>query len=174
MLPMLGREVVEGQQRIAIFDQALDRLVVFDAPGLDEDIERRERILLCLGHPDLLQRPLGFRMLALRQLVQHIGRLVYPATVAADLRPYLLNRLPEAERAVGDRQLRTNRQPAPLQVEQQFPPGLPTLAYAVDQADQLLLPLGRGTDDDQETLRGLLEAGLHMDAVDPEVYVALG
>src|SRR5436190_5234878 len=49
MLPMLGREVVEGQQRIAIFDQALDRLVVFDAPGLDEDIERRERILLGLG-----------------------------------------------------------------------------------------------------------------------------
>src|SRR6266550_4144844 len=36
MLPMLGREVVEGQQRIAIFGQTLDRLVVFDAPGLDE------------------------------------------------------------------------------------------------------------------------------------------
>jgi hypothetical protein len=34
---------------------------------------------------------------------------------------------------------------------------LPTLAHPVDQADQLLLPLGRGTDDDQETLRGLLE-----------------
>src|SRR5215468_2673801 len=46
MLPMLGREVVEGQQLIAIFDQAFDRLVVFDAPGLDEDIERLERILL--------------------------------------------------------------------------------------------------------------------------------
>jgi hypothetical protein len=28
---VLGREVVEGQQRVAIFDQALDRLVVFDA-----------------------------------------------------------------------------------------------------------------------------------------------
>jgi hypothetical protein len=30
---------------------------------------------------------------------------------------------------------------------------------------RLLLPLGRGTDDDQETLRGILEPGLHMDAV---------
>jgi hypothetical protein len=57
---MLGREVVEGQQRVAIFDQALDRLVVFNAPGLDEGIERRERILLGLGHLDFLQRPLGF------------------------------------------------------------------------------------------------------------------
>src|SRR5947199_7505598 len=66
MLPVLGREVVEGQQRIAILAQALDRLVVFDAPGLDEGVERHERILLGLGHPDLLQRPLGFRLLALR------------------------------------------------------------------------------------------------------------
>src|SRR5262245_8803071 len=56
MLPMLGREVVEGEQRIAILDQALDRLLVFGAPGLDQGVERHERILLGLGHPDLLQR----------------------------------------------------------------------------------------------------------------------
>ena len=61
MLPMLGRKVVEGEQRIAIFDQALDHLVVFDAPGLNEGVECHERILLGFGHPDLLQRPLGFR-----------------------------------------------------------------------------------------------------------------
>jgi hypothetical protein len=34
--------------------EALGRLVVFDAPGLDEGVEGRERILLALGHPDLL------------------------------------------------------------------------------------------------------------------------
>src|SRR6266478_3193140 len=32
VLPVLAREVVEGEQRVAILDQALDRLVVFDAP----------------------------------------------------------------------------------------------------------------------------------------------
>jgi hypothetical protein len=58
MLPVLGREVVEGEQRVAILDQALGRLVVFDAPGFDEGIERRERIVPGLGYPDLLQRPL--------------------------------------------------------------------------------------------------------------------
>ena len=73
MLPVLGREVVEGEQRIAILDQALDRLVLFDAYGFDEGIERGECILLGLGHPDLLQRPPGFRLLALRQLVQDIA-----------------------------------------------------------------------------------------------------
>src|SRR5437764_15458371 len=31
MLPMLGWAVVEGEQAITILDQALDRLVVFDA-----------------------------------------------------------------------------------------------------------------------------------------------
>ena len=31
MLPVLSREVVEGKQRVAILDQALDSLVVFDA-----------------------------------------------------------------------------------------------------------------------------------------------
>jgi hypothetical protein len=36
MLPVLSREVVEGKQRVAILDQALDSLVVFDAPSFDE------------------------------------------------------------------------------------------------------------------------------------------
>jgi hypothetical protein len=31
---MLGREIVEGEQRLTILDQAFDCLVVFDAPGL--------------------------------------------------------------------------------------------------------------------------------------------
>src|SRR5262249_48255304 len=46
--------------------------------------------------------------------------------------------------------------------------------HAVDEADELLLALGRGAEDDQQALRGVLEHGLHMDAVDPEVHVALG
>jgi hypothetical protein len=57
-------------ERIAIFDQALDSFVVFDAPGFDEGVERHECILLGLGHPDLLERTLGFRLLALWQLVE--------------------------------------------------------------------------------------------------------
>ena len=174
MLPVLGGEVVEGEQRVAILDQALDRLVVFDAPGFDEGVERGERILLGLGHPNLLQRPLGFRLLALGQLVQDVGGLVHPAALAARLRPHFLDRLPEAERAVGDRELGRHRKPAPFEVEEQFPPGLRALAHAVDEADKFLLAFGRGADDDQQALRGVLEPGLHVDAVDPEVDVALG
>src|SRR2546430_4055631 len=71
MFPVLSREVVEGKQRVAILDQALDSLVIFDAPDFDEGVERGECILLGLGHPDLLERTLGIRLLALGQLVQH-------------------------------------------------------------------------------------------------------
>src|SRR6266700_3073573 len=94
--------------------------------------------------------------------------------VAAELRPHFLDRLPEAERAVGDRELGSHREPTPLQVEEELPPGLRTLAHAVDEADKLLLAFGRGADDDQQALRGVFEPGLHVDAVDPEVDVALG
>jgi hypothetical protein len=64
----------------------------------------------------------------------------------------LLDRLPEAERAVGDRELGRYRKPAPLQVEEQFPPGLGALAHAVDEADELFLALRRGADDNQQAL----------------------
>src|SRR5262245_16019666 len=111
MFPVLGREVVEGEQRLAVLDQALDRLVVFGAPGLDQGVERRTCILLGLGHPDFLQRALGFRLLAVRQLVEHVGALVHPAALAEGLGPYLLDRPPEAERAIGDRELGRHRKP---------------------------------------------------------------
>src|SRR3981081_2017770 len=113
MLPVLSREVVEGKQRVAILDQALDSLVVFDAPGFDEGVERGECILLGLGHPDLLERTLGLRLLALGQLVQDIGGLVHPTALAACPRPHLLDRLPEAEGAAGDRELGSHRKPPP-------------------------------------------------------------
>src|SRR5258706_15284358 len=102
MLPVLGREVVEGEQRVAILDQTLDRLVVFDAPGLDEGVEGRKRILLGFGHPDFLQRPLGFRLLALRQFVEDVGGFMHPAALAARLGPYLFERLPESKRAISE------------------------------------------------------------------------
>ena len=46
--------------------------------------------------------------------VEDVGGLVHPAALAADPRPYFLDRLPEAERAIGDRQSRSHRKPAPL------------------------------------------------------------
>ena len=90
------------------------------------------------------------------------------------VRPHLIDRLPKPERPVRDGELRRHRQTAPLEIEEELLPGLRTFAHAIDQADKLLLALGRGTNDDQQALRVVLEPGLHVDAVDPEVHVAFG
>ena len=86
----------------------------------------------------------------------------------------LAERLPEAERAVAERQLRTHFKAAPLEIEQNFEPGLLTFAIAVGDGDQFLLSLVRGPDDHQDTLLLFLHAGAEIDAVHPEIDVALG
>ena len=52
VLPVLGREVVEGQHRLAVLDQALHGLVVLDAIGLGKSAERGLGIGFGLGHQD--------------------------------------------------------------------------------------------------------------------------
>ena len=99
---------------------------------------------------------------------------MHPAALAARLGPDLLKGLPEAECAISDRKLGADGQPAPLKVEQQLPPGLHALAYTIGQADELLLALWGGADDHEKALRVRFKAGLHMDAVDPEIDVAFG
>ena len=56
MFPVLGGEVVEGEQCFAVLDQALDRLVVFGAPDFDEDIERRVAPMMISRHCALSSR----------------------------------------------------------------------------------------------------------------------
>ena len=60
-----------------------------------------------------------------------------------------------------------------VEVEEQLAPGLRALAHATDEADELRLAFGCGTDDDQQALRGVLESRLHVDAVGPKVDIAL-
>src|SRR4051812_34633302 len=54
VLPVLGGEVVEGEQRIAVLHQARDRLVVLDPVGLDE-----ARPFQAVPHPGGSWRPRG-------------------------------------------------------------------------------------------------------------------
>jgi hypothetical protein len=58
--------------------------------------------------------------------------------------------MPEAVRTVGD------REPTPLQVEHQLPPGLGALAHAVDEADEFLLTLLRGPNETTVRLLAIL------------------
>ena len=70
-----------------------------------------------LGHPDLLESTLCLRVPALGQLVEHVGGLVHPTALAAGPGPHFLDRLPEAERAVGDGEVGRDREAAPFEVK---------------------------------------------------------
>ena len=121
-----------------------------------------------------MQHALGLGLLALGQLVENVGGLMHPASLLTGLGPDLADRLPEAERAIGDGDLGRHRQTPALEIEQQGAPVVSALARAVDKAEQLLLALRRGADDDQDALRLVLQTRLQVDAVGPDVDVAFG
>jgi hypothetical protein len=98
------------------------RLLVFGRVALDEGVERPLGGGLGFGHPDLLQRAFGFRLLALRQLGEHVRGLVHPAALLARFRPDLTGGFPEPESAIGDDEPRGRIEPAPLQIKQQIAP----------------------------------------------------
>ena len=171
---MLGGEVVEGEQRLAVFRQALDSFLILDAVRFDKPIECGLGVLLGLRHPDILQFPLGLCLQALWQPVQDIRRFVHPTALCSRLRPHLIDRLPEAERPIGDGELRGDCETAPLEIEQQLLPGLHALADAVGKPNQFLLAFGGGTDDHEQALRIIFEPGLDVDAIGPDVDISLG
>src|SRR5215510_3972248 len=172
MLPVLGGKVVEGEQRVAIFFQTGGRLLVFQRVALDESVERGKGVHFRLGHPDLLQVTLGLRLLALRQLGEHVCCLVHPAALLAHFRPYFAGGLPKAKTTVGDGEFRPHVEPATLQVEQQAAPIVCTFPCAIDKTDELLLALWRRPDQNEDALLLVLETRFEMDSIRPDVNVS--
>ncbi len=73
---MLGREVIEGGQDVAILDQAGARLFVFRPVLGSEAIEGLISACPAFGVVDPMKIALGLLLHRLRQIVQNIGRLV--------------------------------------------------------------------------------------------------
>src|SRR5256886_8120363 len=174
MFPVLGREVVESKQRVSILAQAIGGLLVFQRVALDEGVERQFGSNFGFGHPDLLQRSFGLRLLAFRQLGEHVRGLVHPAALLARFRPDLTGSLPEPECAIGDDEPRRHIEPAPLEIEQQIAPVLCVLAGTIGEADQFLAAFWRRADQHEDALLFVFEPRFEMDAISPDVDVALG
>jgi len=64
-LPMLGREVVEGEQLFSVLDQAFGGFGVFRLEGVDEQIEGGMGVLTRFGLPDVVQHLLDLGLGAL-------------------------------------------------------------------------------------------------------------
>src|SRR5712664_3627437 len=98
---------------------------------------------------------------------------MHPATLLARFRPDFTGGLPEPERAISDGEPRRHVEPAPLQVEQQIAPVVRALAGAIGEADQFLAAFRRRADQNQDALLFVFEARLEMDAIGPDVDIAL-
>ena len=60
-------------------------------------------------------------------------------------------------------------QPVTLEVEQQFFPGLLALPIPIPEPDEFFVALGISANNDQDTMARVLQAGLKVDAIDPEI-----
>ena len=172
MRPVLGGKVEKRQQRVAILQQAFDGVVVFRRVFLGESRHRRFGRRAAGRQPDFAQVLVRRRLKRFRQLVEHVGCFVQPASLMPRRRKRFLQRLPEAKRAVAHREFRRVRKAARLQIDQQFLPTLRALAKAGLEADQLLLAFGRGADQDQHAFGLRLHARLKIDAIGPEIDIA--
>lgn len=104
-------------------------------------------------------------------LVQHVHRFVHPAALGAGVAIPLGQGLPEAEGSIADGEPGINRQAAALQVQPHRLPGFLGFTESVGERQELLLALGRGTDDDEDARVGLFQAHAEVDAVDPQIHV---
>ena len=125
-------------------------------------------------HPDLPQVLLDRGLDRLRHLVENVAGFMKPTPLMLCPGEDLVESLPEPQRAVGDRQFRSDREPARLQVDQQLMPALGAFADADLEAEQFLLAFRRGADHHQHAVGHRLHAGLEVDAIGPDIDVAPG
>ena len=138
----------KAQERVTVFSQAFDGLEIFGAVLLGED--RDGRFCARPFRRDLHLAPvrLHVRLNRLRDPIEDVEEHVLPASLVARSGENLLERFPEAERSVADRDLGRG-DTACFQVNEQFAPALRTLADTDLEADEFFLAFGRGADDDE-------------------------
>ena len=81
MRPMLGREIEERQQCVAVPEKAIDGLVVLGRVFLGEGRHRGVGDSAVFGEPDFAQIPMRVGLNRLRQLVENVQGLVLPASL---------------------------------------------------------------------------------------------
>lgn len=86
-----------------------------------------------------------------------------------------MQRFPEAEGTVAGGERRRDREAVPVaQAKEQLAPALRALAVAVLERQELLPAIGVGADEHQHARPVVLQARCEVDAIGPEVDVAVG
>ena len=170
VLPVLGGEVEERQQRVGIMLQRRGGLRVL-GPVLDgEPGDRLARLLAGLRVHHLVQHGLRARLETPGQLVEDVAELVDPIPLRAGLRPHVADSGPEPERTVAHGDDRGVHAPT-LQVAQHGLPALRALAVTVLDRNQFLGSVRPDADHDQRAEAIVVEADVEVHAIDPDVNI---
>ncbi len=162
---MLGREVVEGQQLVAIPEQAFGGLWVFRLEGFDEQIECVKRVRSRFRLPDVMQRLLGLGLGSFGKVVEHVAGLVNPAALLTGAWVDLLQGGPEPHCAVADGEFRGGK-PTTFQAEKHFAPVLAAFPHAVFYGQKMLFA-PRDHNEHAEPVIGATQAAV--DAIRPDI-----
>src|SRR5271165_7078684 len=152
MLPMLGWEVVERQQRIVVLDQATGCLVVFDLVSFDEGFEWCAGFLAACSGCSRSCAP------------SSVARGLSATPRRAPSRTRAHRRRPQSPAALSDRDAADRA--ADRATIARF--------RACRRADDFLLAFRCRANDDQDALRLILESSLQINAVGPAIDIALG
>lgn len=147
---MLGREVIEGQQLVAVLDQALRSLWVFRLEAVDEQIEGGMCVLTGFRLPDVVQHFLGFRLGPFGKVVEYVASFVHPTALLSRGWKDLLQCGPEPHSTIACGQFRSGEAPA-FEVEEHFPPTLGTFPDAVLDGEKMLFAACIDANDDQQS-----------------------
>src|SRR6202051_4821225 len=142
MVPVLGGEVEESKQRFPVLCQTGDRLVVLGVIFVGEHIDRRLGRGAGRRAVNLAKVDLHVDLDRESDLVQYVGGLVNPTPLVPGARKDLLDRLPEAERAVANGEVRRDLEPTMLDVDEKFTTALCSLTDPGLEADEFLLAFG--------------------------------
>src|SRR5208337_4176754 len=141
MVPVLSREVEEGEQSVPVLRQTSNRLLVLGAVFVGKHVDRRPGRRTGRRAVNLTKVCLHVDLDREGDLVEHVGSLVNPTPLVLGAREDLLDRLPEAERAIADREVRRDLETTLLDVDEKFTPALRALAHPSLEADEFLLAL---------------------------------
>ena len=103
---MLGREIEERQQCVAVPEKAIDGFVVLGRVFLGEGRQRGVGDSAVFGEPDFAQIPMRVGLNRLRQLVENVQGLVLPASLVTGRGKGFVQGLPKAKRPVAHRDVR--------------------------------------------------------------------
>ena len=122
MFPMLGWDVIEGQEYVTIFGQFPHGFIVFHAVGCDEEVKSGLGIHVRLSLPYVVQMALCFGLNRLGHRIQNIAGFMEPASLLRRRAKDLTQRIPDPQSTVADGKIRRMGEASALQIKQQFTP----------------------------------------------------